>query len=272
MSVPSDHTVPDSSAPLLPLGKTIRETEGLDQQAILERWNWLSFHRLWGLLGDESLPAIASSLHLLTVEPGTEIYRQDQTAIGLYLLKWGSVEIYRQSPVGRTHIRYRSAGDLFGYVPLVEASAKATYQAGAIALTKSEIWFLQQADFERLIHAHPEIQTLMNRLLAQDLAQFARRISWEQARIQGLQRYIQSIPLDEPLIGHSKAAQKIAQQVEAVATNLQAIVLQAGSGTGKTFLAEYIHRRSGLSHYPFAELDCAQLPRDAAGVVQSQAL
>ena len=60
--------------------------------------------------------------------------------------------------------------------------------------------------------------------------------------------------------------------MEAAATDLQVVVLQAGPGTGKTFLAGSIHRRSGLSHYPFAELDCAQLPRDAAGVVQSQAL
>jgi polyferredoxin/CRP-like cAMP-binding protein len=257
------------------LGKDIGEAETaqvLDPPAILERSNWLSFHRVWGVLGNESLQAIAQSLHCLSVEPGTELYQQGQTPIGLYLLKWGTVEIYRQSPVGRTHIRYRSAGDLFGYVPLVEVAASATYQAGAIALTRSEIWFLRRADFERLVRTHPDIQTPINRLLAQDLAQFARRISWEQARIQGLQRYIQAIPVGAPLIGHSKAAKKIAQQVAAATLDLNPVVLQAGPGTGKTFLAGYLHGKSQLSHYPLAELDCARLPRDAAGVVQSEAL
>ncbi|NJL48724.1 MAG: cyclic nucleotide-binding domain-containing protein [Leptolyngbyaceae cyanobacterium SM2_5_2] len=130
---------------------------------------------------------------MLTVESGTDIYHQEQAAIGLYLLKWGSVEIYRQSPVGRTHICYRSAGDLFGYVPLVAATATVTYQASAIALTTSEIWFLQRTDLDALIRQHPEIKTPINRLLAQDVTQFARRIAWEQTRIQGLQRYLRPV-------------------------------------------------------------------------------
>ncbi|PSN14019.1 RNA polymerase subunit sigma-54 [filamentous cyanobacterium CCP5] len=237
-----------------------------------ERASWLSFHRIWGQLGEDALQAIAQALALITVEPDTDIYQQGQRAIGLYVLKWGSVEIYRPSPVGRTHIHYRSAGDMFGYVPLVSASDLITYQASAIALTASEIWFLRQADFDHLIDTYPEIQTPISQLLAQDLGQFAERIAWEQTRIQGLQQYLRPAPEDEPLIGRSKAAKKLVQQAELAATDLNPIVVQGAAGTGKTFLASYIHSQSGLKAYPFAEIDCAQLPRDEPGLVRSDAL
>jgi transcriptional regulator with AAA-type ATPase domain len=257
--------------PHLPLGNDLGEQEIPEHHEILECWNWLSFHRNWGQLADESLQAIAASLHLLTVEPGTEIYQRDQNAIGLYLLKWGTVELYRPSPVGKTHICYRGAGDLFGYVPLVEA-AHPTYRAGAITVTKSAIWFLKQADFHHLLRIHADLQSLINGQLIEDLEHFTWRISWEQERIQGLQRYIHPIALHPTLRGQSKVAQKLAQQAEAATQDLNAVVLQGAVGTGKTFLAGYIHFRSGLVHSPFAELDCAQLPRDAAGVVDSEAL
>jgi signal-transduction protein with cAMP-binding, CBS, and nucleotidyltransferase domain len=121
LSVPASQPVSGANVRLQswPLGHDIAEVAAPDAQTIADCTTWLSFHRIWGRLGQESLRAIAQSLRLLTVETGTPLYEQTQTAIGLYLLKWGSVEIYRPSPVGRTHIDYRSAGDVFGYVPLV---------------------------------------------------------------------------------------------------------------------------------------------------------
>jgi CRP-like cAMP-binding protein len=213
-----------SAAPLssTPLGNDLPATAPFEPNTLKERCNWLSFHHIWGVLPEASLEVIAASLQLLTVEPGTDIYYQEQAAIGLYLLKWGSVGIYRQSPVGRTHICYRSAGDLFGYVPLVTATASTTYQASAIALTTSEIWFLRRGDLERLMLKDPDIQTPINRLLAQDVTQFAQRIAWEQVRTQGLQCYLRPIAGDPPLTGRSKAGHKLAQQVETAVTTLDA--------------------------------------------------
>ncbi len=260
----------------MPLGGDLTVGQPADAQAIAERVTWLSFHRLWGRLADASLQALAACLQTVTVEAETLLYQQGQAAIGLYLLKWGSVEIYRPSPVGRTHIHYHSAGDLFGYIPLVSGSLADTvetrYQANAIALTPSEIWFLPQAQFAHLIQTYPDIQTPLNQLLAQDLTKFAQRIAWEETRIQALQGYIRPVPPQATVIGASKAAQKLAQRVTAATQDLAAVCLQAAAGTGKTFLASLMHRESGLKSHPFAEIDCAQLPRDAAGQVDATVL
>lgn len=237
--------------------------------------DWLSFHRRWGVLSDETLRALARSLRLLSVAAGTHLYEAGQTPIGFYLVKWGSVEIYRQSPVGKTHILYRNAGDLCGYMPLFAEPAQpgqAVYEASAIAVTASEVWFLDRRDFEQLIQTYPDIQTPINQLLTQDLYHFAQRLTHEQARIQGLQSYIQPVPSPDAFIGKSKPSQKLAQQIAAAAADLAPVILQAAPGTGKTFVAGLIHRRSGVSDHPFIEVNCAALPRNALGQVQTEIL
>jgi transcriptional regulator with AAA-type ATPase domain/NAD-dependent dihydropyrimidine dehydrogenase PreA subunit len=265
-------TVPERPEQPLPLAVSDVNTVANDEGAIAEYSNWLSFHRIWGRLSEETLRAIAKSCHCLRVESGTPIYQEGQTPIGVYLLKWGTVEISRRSLIGKFLIRYRNAGELFGHVPLVANSENATYQASAIALTTSEIFFLSQLDFRYLIARYPEIQQIINALLAQDLSDFATRIAWEGERIQGLQPYIQPVPNGESLLGNSKATKKLIAQIALAASNLKPVVFQAQPGTGKTFLAGLIHARSGLAAQPFAELDCAKLPRSEDGRLDTDAL
>lgn len=258
---------------LLPLKPPTAETRSEpDDRAILERTNWLSFHRIWGQLSDRVIQALAQSLQTLKVEQNAEIYRQGLKPVGVYLLKWGSVEIYRLSLVGKTHITYRNAGEVFGYVPLLENPQTATYRTGAMALTNCELWFLPKDDFNALKHTYAEIHSAIDRLLAQDLADFTQRMAKEQARIQGLQQYIRPVPMDESVIGKSKASRSLAQQIDKAADDLKPVIFQAPPGSGKTFLAGLIHGHSGLKDRPFAEIDCAELPRDEGGVINTDSL
>ncbi len=237
-----------------------------DDRIIDDRQNWLSFHRIWGRLNDDAMRAIATAVRTIDIEPETEIYRQDLQAIGLYLIEWGSVEIYRNSSVGKTHITYRSSGETFGYVPLTDGSDRGVYRASAIAVSKSRIWFVGRDDFEKLCRLYPDVQTAINRLLSEDLANFARRLAKERDRIRGLQFYICPIPKNEAVIGNSKASQAIRKQVDGASEDMKPVVLQAPPGSGKTFFAGLIHARSSLRDRPFAEIDCIQLPRDETGV------
>ncbi len=196
------------------MGAGLEGLPPLDLDVVEECGNWLRFHRLWGQLSDRALQDIARSLHLLKVEADTIIYQANQPAIGLYLMKWGAVEIYRISSIGKSQIRPRSAGDLFGYVTLIAKLKEGKHQTQAIAVTKSEIWFLPQAKFWQLMQQYPEMEHLFNTLLAQDLNVFSMRIAKEQKRIQGLQSYIQNVPKDKTIIGNSKATQKLSEQAK----------------------------------------------------------
>lgn len=254
------------------LGAGLEDLPQPDLEAEAECCNWLRFHRLWGQLPDRTLQDIARSLHLFKVEAGTIIYQTNQPAIGLYLMKWGAVEIYRTSLIGRSQIRPRSAGDLFGYVTLIAKLKEGKHQTQAIAITNSEIWFLPQARFWQLMQQHPELEHLFNTLLAQDLNAFSTRIAKEQQRIQGLQSYIQNVPKDKTIIGNSKATQKLSEQIDHAAATLKPIIFLGQAGTGKTFLAGLIHDRSGLAAQPFVELDCAKLPRSLDGRLDTDLL
>ena len=225
-----------------------------------------------GLLPEPARQDLARSLHLLKVKPGTLIYREGQPSLGLYLLKWGAVEVNRLSPIGQSLIRQRSAGELFGYVSLLANPDSARHQTQAIALTASEIWFLPQPQFRQLMQQYAELEHLFNALLAQDLNAFSIRIAQEQRRIQGLRDYIHAVPTGETILGSSKFSQKLKKVITQATATLQPVVLQGSSGTGKTFLAGLIHSRSGLVDQPFAELDCAQLPRTKDGGLNTDRL
>lgn len=246
--------------------------EPLDSAAIAEAVNWFSFHLLWGKLEETVLTAIAHALRQFKIEPGIALYQTNQAAVGMYFLKWGTVEIVRQSAIGQTHMRYHNAGELLGYVPLMDEATEAVYEESAIALTPCELWFLPRADFRRLLQTHPSLQHPINRLLVQDLTHIARRVSQEELRIQKLQPYIRPVPQVLPFSGSSKFAQKLREQIQQAAADMRPVVLQAPVGSGRTFLAGKIHAASSIKERPFAEIDCAQLPTDEAGVIQTDGL
>jgi transcriptional regulator with AAA-type ATPase domain/NAD-dependent dihydropyrimidine dehydrogenase PreA subunit len=256
----------------VPLGAGSAPCQKLDSLSLTDCVDWLSFHRLWGRLSEPALYALAKALCRFRVEANIVVYHQGQAVAGLYLVKWGTVELFRQSSVGRIHIVYRNAGDTFGYIPWVEGQSASTYDAGALTLSPGDIWFLPQVACTELAHHYPELQGILNQLLTQDLAELAQRVSWEETRIQGLQPYIHPVPTDEVVVGQSKIGRKLAQHIAAAATDLKPVLLQAPAGAGKTFVAGSIHRQSGATDRPFAEVDCAQLPREPADQQQTAVL
>lgn len=144
-------------------------------------------------------------------------------------------------------MRYRSAGELFGYTPLISAASVPQYPANAVALTRSRIWLLQQEDFAGLIQDYPTIQTPINQIVAQDLSLFSQRIAWEQTRIQELQPYLRAVPQNEPLLGQSKAALKTAQLVKVATSDLKAVVMQAAQPYSQDYSLASIRYSASVS-------------------------
>ncbi len=256
--------------PLQPLAGIKAEEQ--DLEALRVRRNWLNLDLIWGKLQEETLQAIAACFQVLKITLDTEIYQEHQTPVGVYLVRAGTVEIFRVSPLGKSHLQYRSEGELFGYLPLMDDLAETTYQANAIALTESELWFLPKSHLQTLLKDYPDLQTILNHFLIQDITELSQLQAQEQLRIAGLQAYLQPITQGESLIGTSKASQKVTQQIQTAASHLEPILFQALPGTGKTFLAGWIHAHSKLANYPFIELDCATLPRTETGELNTDLL
>ena len=60
----------------------------------------------------------------------------------------------------------------------------------------------------------------------------------------------------------SKAAGNLRKNVLKAIADLKPIIFQAPPGSGKTFMAGFIHSQSCLKNTVFVEVDCSQLPRD----------
>jgi len=65
----------------------------------------------------------------------------------------------------------------------------------------------------------------------------------------------------------SKASKFLTQQVLQAIADEKPIILQAPPGSGKTFIANFIHSQSSLKNTVFAEVDCCQLPRKENGEI-----
>ncbi len=64
------------------------------------------------------------------------------------------------------------------------------------------------------------------------------------------------------LIAKDPVMKKILDIIDRVAAVKSNILLQGESGTGKSFLAKYIHSVSSRSANPFIEIDCTTIPRE----------
>lgn len=254
------------------LGAGLTDVPLVDATTLAAQVDWLWNHPLWGQLPEAAIHALAQALHPLAAVAGSVLFQPQSPSLGLYLLKRGSVAIYRPSALGLLLIRQRSAGDLFGHVSLMGGADHGIHQTQAVALSASEIGFVPQVVCHRLMQQHPEFEHLLNTLLVQDLNAFSARIAREEQRIQGLQAYLQPVSTQGAIWGTSKAATKLKTQVEQAAASLRPVVLQGAAGTGKTFLAGVIHGQSSLADQPFAELDCARLPYLADGRLDTDSL
>lgn len=65
----------------------------------------------------------------------------------------------------------------------------------------------------------------------------------------------------------SKASKVLTQQVLQAIADVKPIILQALPGSGKTFIANFIHSQSSLKNTVFAEVDCGQLARKENGEI-----
>ncbi|MEQ8359768.1 MAG: sigma-54 dependent transcriptional regulator [Cytophagales bacterium] len=69
----------------------------------------------------------------------------------------------------------------------------------------------------------------------------------------------------EYVIGDSRHAQNIYQQIELIAPTDMSVIISGETGTGKEYVAQAIHTNSRRKDKPFVAVDCGALPEELAG-------
>jgi CRP-like cAMP-binding protein len=119
-------------------------------------------------LSHGEIEEIDRQTRMTTVRRGQVIYRQEDTAEGLFLLKRGRVRLSRLSLSGkRLELAVLEPGTFFGEMPLLGVSMRS---ASAEAIDDSLLCVMSEADVERLVMSRPEVGLRMIEILGRRLA------------------------------------------------------------------------------------------------------
>ena len=104
---------------------------------------------------DGGHPTVSTELVRRKYETNQTIFSQGETADSMYLIKGGSVKLWKLTDEGRELILgFRKAGDLLGESVFIE---EGEYPVFATAMTTSLICGIGKPTFERLVEAHPQV-------------------------------------------------------------------------------------------------------------------
>lgn len=119
-------------------------------------------------LSHGDIEEIDRQTRMTTVRRGQVIYRQEDSAEGLFLLKRGRVRLSRLSPSGRRlELAVLEPGTFFGEMPLLGVRMRS---ASAEAIDDSLLCVMSEADVERLVMSKPEVGLRMIEVLGRRLA------------------------------------------------------------------------------------------------------
>src|SRR5215472_1743521 len=119
-------------------------------------------------LSHAEIEQIDRQTRMTTVRRGQVIYRQEDTAEGLFLLKRGRVRLSRLSPSGKKlEVAVLEPGTFFGEMPLLGVKMRS---ASAEAVDDSLLCVMSEADVERLVLTKPRVGLRMIEVLGHRLA------------------------------------------------------------------------------------------------------
>ncbi len=74
----------------------------------------------------------------------------------------------------------------------------------------------------------------------------------------------ETFPDESFIFGRSQAIKNVMQLAETVAPTDLAVIIEGETGSGKEYIARYIHANSPRKTHPFIALDCGAIPKDLA--------
>jgi CRP/FNR family transcriptional regulator, cyclic AMP receptor protein len=106
--------------------------------------------------------------------PGEDLFRQGERADSIYLIKMGSVKLWKVTEEGRSvTLDIRKAGDLLGESVLLE---EGSYPVGATCLESTLTCGFDKKTFETLVLNHPDIGLVVIRNLSRRIQQLSGKV------------------------------------------------------------------------------------------------
>lgn len=118
--------------------------------------------------GPDGLMALAREQEVKTYPVKSVVYREGAYPKGIYYLAKGKIKVYKKHDIGRDYIvSMHGDGEFFAYMALMEGKP---YGDSAEAMEPSEVAFIPQEAFFKLLHGNPHVSKRFIQMLANNLA------------------------------------------------------------------------------------------------------
>ncbi len=157
--------------------------------------------RYFSSISDDIIAPLTDATNLYRYDAGETVFWEGEDSEGLYIIKAGSVKLYKVSPQGRELIvNTFEEGDSFNEVPVFDSEGNPVSVA---ALEESEIWIVGADAIREAMQRHPEVAQAFILNLSQNLRMLVgmvEELSFYQVTTR-LARLISSLP-EEQLVGN----------------------------------------------------------------------
>jgi transcriptional regulator with AAA-type ATPase domain/NAD-dependent dihydropyrimidine dehydrogenase PreA subunit len=222
--------------------------------------NWLESATELGMLRRNVLESIATELEVSVIPAGCRVSIEDTPVTKLYILVSGQAERYRRQRSGLMW----ATGLLPGAVVNLSALQQGQLADSRI-VTLTECWFQTIAAdrWQALVVKYPEITAAYAQRLVEKLAQLESEIAYEQERQAALRTYL--VPqAKRGIIGSSRYALKLRQQIRTAATDDRSVLISGEPGLEKDNIAALIHFGSKHRQQPIISLKSALITANGA--------
>ena len=221
---------------------------------------WLRERTAFSILSDEILQAIAPRMEALAVNAQERLVIEDTPVDYLYILQQGRIEGYRTNQLGSIWGVSWLAGAV---IHLQELLLNQSAQRTIVTRSDTHLWRIPAEQFRDLIHHYPEISQAFSPQLAQDLAHLSSQLKVEQERQVTLRPYLVN-KAKRGIIGRSRYAVRLRQQIKQAADTRQSVLIFGEPGLEKDNTATLIHFGSAYRREPVIKIDCSKVQASGA--------
>lgn len=216
---------------------------------------WLKESTAIGILPDEILKAIISLLEKVSFQENEIIISANQSIEKVYIVEKGQLQTQ-----GNNENYSLLSGSVINLKELLlQQPAKNTIKS----LTETKLWYLSAVNVQNLVTQYPQISQAFTQKLAQKVVDLSSQLSFEQERQTILRPYLVT-KAKRGIIGKSRYAVRLRQQVKKASEDRQSVVIFGEQGLEKDNIAALIHYSSPHRREPIIKVDCGKLQASGA--------
>jgi transcriptional regulator with AAA-type ATPase domain/NAD-dependent dihydropyrimidine dehydrogenase PreA subunit len=222
--------------------------------------NWLESATELGMLPRDALESIASELEILVVPAGCRVTSENTPVTKLYILESGQAERYRRQ---RSSLMWATSLLPGAVVNLSALQRSQLTDSRIVALTECQFQTIAADRWQALVARYPQITAAYADRLAGKLEQLEGEIAYDRDRQAALRTYL--VPqAKRGIIGTSRYAVKLRQQIRTAASDDRSVLISGEPGLEKDNIAALIHFGSNRRQQPIISLKSALITANGA--------